>query len=255
MTRLAGKVALITGGASGIGAASVRRFVEEGAQVLFTDLQREKGMAVAAETGATFQVQDVADPAGWPAAMAALDDGFGRLDVVLNNAGVVAQQSIEDLDLETWHRILGVNLTGVMLGCQHAIARMRANPEGPGGSIVNVASTSARAALPSDPAYSASKGAVCSLTRSVAVHCARAGLRIRCNAIVPGAIETGLTLPLADANPAIRAAFEGMSPQGRMGTGEDIAAMATFLASDESAFCTGAEFLVDGGMLAGHPGV
>lgn len=255
MGRLTGKLALITGGASGMGEATLRRFVAEGAEVVFTDVQREKGETVAKDAGAWFLPQDVSQQADWIRVMAALEERYGRLDVVMNNAGIVAQQDIEQLDLETWHRILGVNLTGVMLGCQHGIAQMRKNPEGPGGSIINVASTSAFAGLPSDPAYTASKGAVRSLTKSVAVHCARAGLQIRCNAIVPGAIETGITLPLAEAFPEVRKAFEAMSPFGRMGVGADIAAMAVFLASDESTFCTGAEYLVDGGMLAGHPGV
>ncbi len=255
MDRLRDKVALVTGGASGMGEATVRRFVEEGARVVFTDVQQEKGEAVARESDAVFLPQDVSRADDWDAVVAATRERFGRLDVLMNNAGIVGRQDIEQLELEEWHRVLDVNLTGVMLGCQRGVAAMRRNPEGAGGSLINVASTSAFASIPSDPTYSASKGAVCSLTRAVAVHCARAGVGIRCNAIAPGAVESGLTLPLADASPEIREAFENMSPLGRMGLGTDIAAMAVFLASDESAFCTGATYLVDGGMLAAHPGV
>lgn len=255
MGRLQDKVAWVTGGASGMGAATVRRFREEGASVFFTDVQVEKGEAIAGETGAVFHRQDVAEEGDWEQSLDVLIERFGRLDVLMNNAGIVGNQDIEKLDLGTWARVLGINLTGVMLGCRFAIAQMRKNPSGASGSIINIASTSAYAGLPSDPAYTATKGAVRSMTKSIAVDCARKGYAIRCNLIAPGAIETGITLPLADANPAIRKAFEGMSPLGRMGVGSDIAAMATFLASDESGFCTGAEFLVDGGMLAAHPGV
>ncbi len=255
MARLDGRCAWITGGASGIGAATVRRFVAEGAEVWFTDLDGDAGAALAAETGATFRAQDVSEPGGWDAIADEIAKACGRLDVLMNNAGIVGSGDVESLELDAWRRVLAVNLDGVLLGCRTAIAMMRRNPDGPSGSILNVASTSAFTALPGDAAYSTSKGGVRSLSKAVAVHCARAGTRIRSNAIVPGAIETGITKPIADASPELRAVFEHMSPFGRMGTPDDVAGLALFLASDDAAFCTGAEFLVDGGMLAGHPGI
>jgi 3(or 17)beta-hydroxysteroid dehydrogenase len=253
--RLAGKVALITGGASGIGAAAARLFAEEGAQVIVADVQADPGEAVAAEAGGLYLHLDVAHEPDWKTAAAAIDDRHGRLDVVFNNAGVVSGRSIEDLDLATWNRIIGINLTGVMLGCQTAIRLMKANPEGPKGSIVNTASTAAFAAIPGDPAYSATKSGVRLLSKAVAVHCARAGYAIRCNSLHPGATDTPILGPALQAAPQIIDAFNRMSPIGRMAQPKEIAAVALFLASDEASYVTGAEYLADGGMLAGHPGI
>jgi 3(or 17)beta-hydroxysteroid dehydrogenase len=255
MGRLAGKLALITGGASGIGAAAARLFAAEGAGVIVADIQADLGAAVAREIDGLFVALDVADPNAWSAAMAAAEARYGRLDVVFNNAGVVSGQSIEDVDLSTWNRVLGINLTGVMLGCRHGIALMRRNPGGSGGSLINTASTAAYAALPGDAAYSATKSAVRMLTKSVAVHCARAGYNIRCNSLHPGATDTPILAPALQARPELLSTFHGMSPTGRMGRPEEIAAMAVFLASDHASYVTGAEFLVDGGMMAVHPGL
>ncbi len=253
--RLKGKVALITGGASGIGAASARRFAAEGARVIIADVQADLGAAVAAEIDGESVSLDVASEAGWRGVMADLAARHGRLDIVFNNAGVVSGRSIEELDLATWDRIIGINLTGVMLGCREGIAMMKANPGGPSGSIINTASTAAYAAIPGDPAYSATKSAVRLLTKSVATHCARAGYAIRCNSLHPGATDTPILYPALQSAPQLRAAFDGMSPMGRMGRPEEIAAAALFLASDESSYVTGAELLADGGMMAGHPGI
>lgn len=255
MDRLRGLVAVVTGGASGIGAATVRRFVAEGASVVTADLQTTLGMEVAEETGAMFHPLDVADEAGWTQLMAMVSARFGRLDIVVNNAGIVSGQSIEDIDLATWNRVIDVNLTGVMLGCQHGIVAMRANPGGPGGSLINIASTAAYAAIPSDAAYSATKSGVRMLTKAVAAHCARAGYKIRCNSLHPGATDTPILAPALAAAPQLLPVFHAMSPMGRMGRPEEIAAMAVFLASDEASYVTGGEFLVDGGMMAGHPGM
>ncbi len=255
MDRLAGKVALITGAASGIGAAAARRFAAEGARVVVADVQADLGEAVAAEIGGEFVSLDVASEDGWRRVMTDLGARHGRLDVVFNNAGVVSGRSIEDLDLATWDRIIGINLTGVMLGCREGIAMMKTNPGGPSGSIINTASTAAYAAIPGDPAYSATKSAVRLLTKAVAVHCARAGYAIRCNSLHPGATDTPILYPALQMAPRLRSAFDGMSPMGRMGRPEEIAAAALFLASDESSYVTGAELLADGGMMAGHPGL
>ena len=235
----------------------VRRFRGEGAQVLSTDVQVELGARVAADVGAVFLRQDVADEAGWSAVMALARDRLGRLDILVNNAGIIGGKSIGEVDLATWNRIIGVNLTGVMLGCQQAIEVMRRNPGGPSGSIINIASTAAYAAMPYDVAYSASKSGVRLLTKSVAVWCAREKLNIRCNSLHPGPIQTSMleAAALAQPDPAAQIAqFASMSPMGRLGSVEEIAAMAVFLASDEASYVTGGEYSVDGGTMAGHPG-
>ena len=254
MSRLAGKVALITGGASGIGAATARLFAAEGARVIVADVQADQGRALAADIDAAFEPLDVAHEPDWDRVSAVIQDRFGRLDVVFNNAGVVCGQTIEDIDLVTWNRVIGINLTGVMLGCRTGIRLMKANPGGPSGSLINTASTAAYAALP-DAAYSATKSGVRLLTKSVATHCAKAGYGIRCNSLHPGATDTPILAPALQAAPRLIDVFHRMSPMGRMGRPEEIAAMALFLASDESSYVTGAEMLVDGGMMAGHPGM
>lgn len=254
MTDLTGKVAIVTGGASGIGAATVRRLRSEGVEVVSTDLQVDLGAQVAAESGATFVEQDVSDPESWSAVVDAAVADHGRLDIMVNNAGITGGASIADIDLERWHKIIGVNLTGVMLGCQHAIAAMRNNPGGSSGSIVNVASTTAFTALPGDVAYTASKGGVRSLTKSVATWCGQQGLNIRCNALIPGATDTGIIEKASQRVPGLRDHLATMSPLGRMGTPDDLAGAVVFLAGDDSGFITGADFFVDGGALAIHPG-
>ncbi len=252
--RLNGKVAVITGGASGIGAATARRFRQEGAAVVITDVETGPGQWLAEEIGALFTQHDVADPAGWTRVCALVEDRFGRLDAMMNNAGIVGSGSVETVTLEAWNRIVSINLTGVMLGCQHAVALMRKNPGGSSGSIINMSSTAGLAGMATDIGYTATKGAVRLMTKSVAVHCAKEATNIRCNSIHPGAIDTPILQPAIDAIPGMLDHMRNLSPFGRMGTGADIAAMCVFLASDESAFVTGAEMLVDGGMMAGLPG-
>jgi NAD(P)-dependent dehydrogenase (short-subunit alcohol dehydrogenase family) len=254
MSRLNGKVAVVTGGASGMGAATVRRFVAEGADVLATDINVEQGEAAAREAGAIFQRQDVASPDDWAVVMRTIEEKFGRLDIVMNNAGIVVRKNIEEVDLETWNRIIGINLTGVMLGCQNGIRLMRRNPDGAKGSLINIASTTAHVANPVDPGYTAAKSGVRMLTKSVATHCARAGTQIRCNSISPGVIATGITMGYATGRPDLVERYKRMSPLARMGSGDDIAGMAVYLASDDAAYVTGADMVVDGGMLAIHPG-
>ena len=251
--RLAGKVAIVTGGASGIGEACARRFAAEGAKVVITDLQVDKGQAVAAEISAHFQSQDVSDEGQWERVITETLGLHGRLDVLVNNAGIFIGQSIEDSTLDVWNKVLSVNLTGTMLGCKHAIGAMKANPGGPTGSIINVSSITGYIGLASGAAYTASKGAVRLLTKSVAVHCARTYKTIRCNSLHPGTIDTPLNQAAFDASddPAgMRALFNTLQPVGRMASSDEMASCALFLACDDASFVTGAELLADGGWLA-----
>ncbi|MET0546266.1 MAG: glucose 1-dehydrogenase [Caulobacterales bacterium] len=255
--RLQNKAAVVTGAASGMGAAMAHRFRAEGAEVILTDVQKEKGEAVARACGGIFIAHDVSTPEGWDAVGKLVDSKFGRLDILVNNAGIMSGQSIETTDMATWRRVLGVNLDGPMLGAQMAIPRMRKDRGGKGGAIINIASTTSYAALAGDLAYTSSKSAVRLLTKSIAVWCARNGTEIRCNSIHPGATRTAITDPFLDAAPDREAALgelAAMSPFNRIGQPEDIAAVATFLASDEASFVTGSEYLCDGGCLAAHPG-
>lgn len=247
MKKTEGRVAIVTGGASGIGAATVARYAREGIHVVSTDIQDGPGRRIADAAGAVFIEQDTSQEAGWERVTSYAREHFGRLDILVNNAGMMIAKSIEDMDLHTWQRMIAVNLTGVMLGCQYAIRTMKRNPGGSSGSIINISSLTAYAALPGDVAYAATKSGVRMMTKSVAVYCGKAGLNIRCNSIHPGAIETAMTAEHSKH-------LAKISPLNRMGTADEIAAAALFLASDESSFITGSEVLVDGGTMAVHPG-
>lgn len=254
MPDLSGKVAIVTGCASGIGAATVARLVEDGAHVLGTDIDVEGGTEVCKRAGAVFTQQDVADTNLWPKIVAECTANLDRLDILVNNAGIVCQHSIEDLTDEVWDQVYNINIKGTMAGCRAAIATMKANPGGSSGAIVNIASTSAMAALPSDPAYCSSKGAVRVLSKSIATHCAKEGYNIRCNTVIPGATETGILNTAEEHIPGLKAAVAATSPLNRLGDPSETAAAIAFLASDECPFMTGAELLVDGGALSIHPG-
>jgi NAD(P)-dependent dehydrogenase (short-subunit alcohol dehydrogenase family) len=254
MGRLEGKVAIITGGASGMGAAMVKRFRQEGAEVISSDIQEAAGQSVAEGVGALFLRQDVSEEEGWKQITDLARERFGRLDVVINNAGIVTGKSIQDVDMDTWHRVIGINLTGVMLGCKYGIATMVENPGGSSGALINIASTTAFTALPGDVGYTAAKSGVRMLSKSVAVHCGQQGLNIRSNCIVPGAIQTGIIDKAAEEIPGLIEHLASISPLNRIGQGEDIAGAAVYLASDDASFVTGIELQVDGGALAVHPG-
>lgn len=254
MPDLSGKVAIVTGCANGIGAATVRRLRADGAEVLGTDILADDGRAVCEEVGSRFAVQDVIDVALWPQIVAQAVDAFGRLDILVNNAGTVSSLSIEDVTDEAWERIIGINLTGTMAGCRAAIAAMKENTGGASGSIINVASTTAMTPLPTDVAYSASKGAVRVLSKSVATHCAKAGYAIRCNTIIPGATDTNILTQAESVAPGLKEAVAATSPMNRLADPAETAAAIAFMASDECPYMTGAEMLVDGGMMSLHPG-
>lgn len=259
MRRLEGKVALVTGGTSGIGEATVRRLAEEGAQVIFTGGNAEKAARVADASGGVFHRHRVEDAASWPALMDMIRERFGRLDIAFANAGIEGgDSSIEGVSIEAWNEIVAVNLTGPMLTAQHAVKAMRANPGGPGGSIILNSSMNGILALGQNVGYSTTKGALRLLAKSVAVHCATQGLNIRCNTIHPGVVETQLIREAIASAPdpaAARAIFENLSPMRRMGTVDEIAGLVAYLASDEAAFVSGAEYSIDGASTAGLGGV
>ena len=257
--RLQGKVALVTGGTAGIGAGVVRRLTAEGARVAFTGSNAEAAARVVAETGASFHPQRVEDAAAWPALMETVLGRYGRLDIAFANAGIEAgDASVESITIEGWNRIMAVNLTGVMLTAQAAVRAMRRNPGGPTGSIIINSSMSAYRPMGNFVAYSTSKGALIALTKSVAMHCANEGLRIRCNSIHPGVVETDLIRGVIERAPdpaAARAQFESMAPLKRMARVEEVAALVAFLACDEAAFISGSEYGIDGATTAGMMGV
>ncbi|WP_298192688.1 SDR family oxidoreductase [Novosphingobium sp.] len=257
--RLEGKVALITGGTTGIGAATVRRLAEEGAQVVFTGSKEAEAAALCAETGAAFHKHRVQDAASWPALIEAILAAHCRLDVAFANAGTESgDASIEDVGIEGWNNVVAINQTGVMLTVQHAIAAMKRNPEGATGSIVINSSMNATRPLGNYVTYSVTKAAVCALAKSAAVHCGQKGYKIRVNAILPGVVETPLIQQImnAQADPAAtRAIYEGMAPMGRMAQLEEISGLVAYLASDEAGFISGAEIAIDGATTAGMMGV
>ncbi len=247
------KVVVVTGGASGIGEAMVKRFCAEGARVVLGDVDESGGRRVAETYGAQFLPLDVRSPDHWQALQSLLVRDYGRLDALMNNAGIVADQSIVEADVSTWSNLLSVNLTGMMLGCQMAIKVMQKNPGGAAGSIVNTASSTSYLAIPGDVAYCTSKAGVVGLTKSVAVYCATEGLDIRVNSIHPGATMTAILEQAVSDLPELEPRLARMSPMGRMGTVDEVAAMAFFLASEESSFCTGGQFPVEGGTVSEHP--
>jgi 3(or 17)beta-hydroxysteroid dehydrogenase len=257
--RLAGKVALVTGGTSGIGAATVARLSDEGAQVVFTGRNATAGDALAAETGGVFIAHSVEDRGGWPAVEETIRDRFGRLDIAFANAGIEGGDThIEALSGDAWDQIVAVNLTGPLLTTQAAIRLMRENPGGPSGSIILNSSMNGILALAGNVGYSTTKGALRLLAKSTAMHCAAAGYRIRCNSIHPGVVATPLIEGAIAGAPdpaAARATLEGLAPLKRMATMAEIAGLVVYLASDEAAFVTGAEYLIDGGATAGMTGV
>ena len=249
--RLAGKVALVTGGASGIGLAAARRFVAEGARVAITDRDESLGAAAARELGtvAFFTRHDVASETDWAAAMGECVARLGALDVLLNSAGIFRFGNVEDTTLEEWRQTIAVNLDGTFLGCREGVRAMRER----GGSLVNMSSVSGLVGDPDNAAYDASKGGVRLLTKSVALYCAKQAYPIRCNSVHPGGIDTPMVRGYFAARPdpeAEKNTWLRQSPISRLGRAEEIASIILYPASDESGFVTGAEFTIDGGSTA-----
>ena len=247
--RLEGKVALITGGARGQGAAEARLFASEGAKVVIADILDSEGEKLASEIGesggdALFVHLDVTSEDQWRSAIAAAVLRFGKLDVLLNNAAVWRRGRVEETTGEHWDSVMEVNAKGVFLGTKLAIPEMR---KAGGGSIINISSVAGLVGSLTSSAYSASKGAVRLLTKSTAIQYAAEG--IRANSIHPGAIDTAMGEQVWP-NAETRDEVVSRTPVGRMGVPEDIAYGALFLASDESSFVTGSELVIDGGMSA-----
>lgn len=248
--RLEGKVAVITGAASGIGAASARRFAEEGARVVVADLATDAGEAVAAEVGGSFINVDVTDPEEVADMYRHALTVFGGLHVCLHNAGISPpdDDSILTTELEAWRHVQEVNLTSVYLCCKAALPHLL---QGGGGSIINTASFVAlMGAATSQISYTASKGGVLALTRELGVQFARQGVRV--NALCPGPVSTPLLEELFAADPERAARRLVHIPMGRFGQPEEIAAAAAFLASDDASFITASTFVVDGGISAAY---
>jgi len=249
--RVRGKTALITGGAQGIGKAIAQRFVQEGARVVITDVQVDKGAAVAAELGSDtlFLPHDVASQEDWIRVVAEVVSKFGGFDTLVNNAVVAVVGDIEHGDFEQWRKSQSVNADGVFLGCHHSLPVLRANAP---ASIVTITSATIIKAYSKYLAYSASKAAIRQLNQSMALYCARAGYGIRCNMVRPGSIMTPIQeLVIAASGQSREAYLKGLCeehPMGRIGTQEEVASAVLFLASDEAGFITGAEIAVDGGL-------
>jgi len=251
MGRVDGKVALITGGASGIGLATAGLLADEGAQVVLTDLvEPEANAAAVAARRGRFYKFDVTRENEWIVVTDAVVSEFGRLDILVNCAGVSLLKDVETTTLEEWRRLMAVNLDGTFLGCKHAIRVMK---ERGNGSIVNMSSVAGLVGAANLAAYSASKGAVRLLTKSVALHCARKGYNIRCNSVHPSFVETPMLrsmLTAARDPQKLEANYASAAPLGRLAKPIEIARTILFLASDEAAFTTGAELVVDGGLTA-----
>ena len=245
---LEGRTAFITGAAGGIGRASATLFEAEGAELVLTDLD-VSSLAGFAERGALTLTQDVADEARWREVADATLQRFGRLDVLVNNAGIAIIGNIETATLEEWRKTQTVNGESVFLGCREAVRAMK----GQGGSIVNISSVAGLIGDAQSVAYCASKGAVRLTTKSVALYCARKNYRIRCNSVHPSFTRTHMVegFIAAAKDPArVREGLAAAAPMGRMGEAEEVAQAILYLASDESSFTTGAEIVVDGGLTA-----
>jgi NAD(P)-dependent dehydrogenase (short-subunit alcohol dehydrogenase family) len=246
-----GRVVLITGGASGIGAQCARQFVAQGAHVVMADIDEVSGAARVQELGgrAEFQRLDVTSPADWQQLDAWLRQTHGRLDVLVNAAGLVLHADIENTSLEQFRRVQAVNVEGVFLGCKVAIALMKAAR----GVIVNLSSIAGLRGVASLAAYNAAKGAVRLLTKSVALHCAEKGYDIRCNSLHPSYVDTPLVRAMIAAarDPErLRSVMNRVSPLNRMARPEEVAAVVLFLAGDGASFVNGAEIPIDGGATA-----
>jgi 3alpha(or 20beta)-hydroxysteroid dehydrogenase len=245
MGRLDGKVAIVTGGARGQGGAEAALFRAEGAQVVITDVLHDVGAAHAAAIGATFVAHDVRSEEEWSEVVRATIEQFGRIDALVNNAGIFQRAKLIDTDLELYRKIIDVNQIGVFLGMRAVAPTMI---EQQSGAIVNISSVAGLRGSPGGFAYGASKFAVTGMTKSASMELARHGVRV--NSIHPGMIETDMMDVVTGGNAERHDRFANSVPMRRPAEPSEVAALALFLASDESSYCTGSEFIVDGGMTA-----
>lgn len=269
MRRLHQKIALITGAAQGIGAAIAESMVDAGATVVLTDIHEDLLEQTASRLGMPAMVLDVREEGQWETVMQRVVADHGALHVLVNNAGITgleqgAPHDPEHASLAEWRRVHTTNLDGVFLGCKHALRTMRQwlnsahLPQRASGSIINISSRSGIVGIPVAAAYASSKAAVRNHTKSVALYCAEQRLPVRCNSIHPAAILTPMWEPILGNGPDREAVMQAMvadTPLRRFGTPQEVASLAVFLASDESAYVTGSEFHVDGGILAGSAAV
>ncbi|XOV81464.1 MAG: SDR family oxidoreductase [bacterium] len=248
MGRVEGKVVVVTGAASGLGFADAQCLAADGAHVVLTDIDAERGTACADLLNAPFFAQDVADESSWPKLMAFVESRFGRLDGMVNNAGIAPIADIETTTTDVWRKTLAIHLDGTFWGCQSAIKLMKKSG---GGSIVNMSSTAALVGIPAYLAYSAAKGGIRSMTKAVAIHCRQQKLGIRCNSVHPGSISTpmvhhalkelvGVDLPAQEDPEATRLALG-------VGEANDVGHMIVYLISDEAKHINGAEMVIDNG--------
>ena len=253
--RVKGKVALVTGGASGLGKSTAELLVAEGARVAVTDIDEAAGRAVvdrvnaSSAASAIFLRHDVTDEDQWTSVLRDVTESFGGLHILVNNAGISLTRNVEELELEEWRRVHAVDLDSVFLGCKHAIKDIAVSG---GGSIVNISSIAGIIAGHNMAAYNSAKAAVRHLSKSVALHCARKGYNIRCNSVHPAFVDT----PILDeyrerfgAEEALRKLGRQV-PLGRVGLPVEVAYGILYLASDESTFTTGSELIIDGGISA-----
>lgn len=255
-TRVAGKLAFVTGAAQGLGAATARRLAEEGAKVTLADINIEGARRVADAINARWGPRnafafhlDVTSEAGWIEALNAADAAMGGISVLVNNAGISRGGDIETLSLEDWKLVMSVNVDSVFLGTKHALKYLRANQP---GSIVNISSIAGLIAAHNTPVYNASKAAVWLLSKGIALHCAKQGVDVRSNSIHPTYIDTPILDPLRQrfGKDEAEAKLGRQVPLGHIGEPADIANAVLYLASDESKFMTGAEMKLDGGISA-----
>ena len=248
MTKMTGKVCIVTGAAMGLGKADSKLLIEEGASVILTDINKEAGEETARELGdrASFYHHDVANEEHWQSLMEHVLAQHGRLDALVNNAGIVKPGSIETASADDWRQVLAVNLDGTFFGCKHAVAAMKES----GGSIINMSSTAALVGIPSVAAYSAAKGAIRSLTKSIAIHCLKEGYNIRCNSVHPGNMDTPMLRKMLGQSDQEDDMTSTPSLSAHIGSPDEVARMVLFLASDDSHSVTGAEMVVDRGLTA-----
>ncbi|MFZ9395100.1 MAG: SDR family NAD(P)-dependent oxidoreductase [Erythrobacter sp.] len=253
MPRLEGKTCIVTGGARGIGRAICEAFTHEGARVILTDIDEAEGKAAATQIGCEFIALDVRDEAQWDQ----LATIHPQIDVLVNNAGITGFESSpgphdpEHASLAEWHAVHAVNSDGTFLGCRYALRAMKAKGT---GSIINMSSRSGVVGIPGAAAYAASKAAIRNHSKSVALYAAQHGWAIRCNSVQPAAILTPMWEALLGDEPGREERLKAMvadTPLKRFGTVEEVAALCVYLSSDESAYMTGSELTLDGGLLAG----